>query len=44
MANCSGSIHGHPRGTIAGATAMKQAIDKTFDSVYESAINKWGLV
>jgi ribulose-bisphosphate carboxylase large chain len=44
MANCGGSIHGHPGGTIAGATAMKQAITKTFGSEYESAIKKWGLV
>lgn len=42
MANCGGSIHGHPGGTIAGATAMKQAIDKTFGPQYEEAIKKWG--
>jgi len=43
MANCGGSIHGHPGGTISGATAMKQAIDKTFGNEYDEAIQKWGL-
>ena len=27
MANCGGSIHGHPNGTISGAKAMKDAIN-----------------
>lgn len=27
MANCGGAIHGHPNGTLAGATAMRYAID-----------------
>jgi ribulose-bisphosphate carboxylase large chain len=44
MANCGGSIHGHPGGTIKGALAMKQAIDKKFGVEYEEAIHKWGLV
>ena len=44
MANCGGSIHGHPGGTVKGAIAMKQAIDKTFGSEYEEAIKKWGIV
>lgn len=44
MANCGGSIHGHPGGTLSGATAMKQAIDKTFGSEYDEAIQKWGLI
>ena len=44
MANCGGSIHGHPGGTIKGALAMKQAIDKNFGIEYEEAIKKWGLV
>jgi ribulose-bisphosphate carboxylase large chain len=44
MANCGGSIHGHPGGTIAGAKAMKQSINKTYGSEYEEAIKKWGLI
>ncbi len=44
MANCGGAIHGHPGGSQKGATAMKQAIDKTFGEEYEQAIQKWGLV
>ena len=44
MANCGGSIHGHPGGTKAGATAMRQAIDKTFGPEYDTAIAKWGLI
>jgi ribulose-bisphosphate carboxylase large chain len=44
MANVGGAVHGHPGGTIAGARAMRQAIDKTFESEYHEAINKWGLI
>lgn len=44
MANCGGAIHGHPGGTIKGATAMKQAINRTFGDEYDEAIKKWGLV
>ena len=44
MANCGGSIHGHPKGTLGGARAMKQAIDKTFGEEYDLAIKKWGKV
>jgi ribulose-bisphosphate carboxylase large chain len=44
LANCGGSLHGHPNGTIAGALAMRQAIDKNFDEEYLVAINKWGFV
>jgi ribulose-bisphosphate carboxylase large chain len=44
LANCGGSLHGHPQGTVAGALAMRQAIDKTFDNEYLVAINKWGFV
>jgi len=44
MANCGGSIHGHPGGTLNGAKAMKQAIDKTLGSEYKQAIDKWGYV
>jgi ribulose-bisphosphate carboxylase large chain len=44
MANCGGSIHGHPGGTISGATAMKQAINETFGKEYNEAIQKWGFI
>jgi ribulose-bisphosphate carboxylase large chain len=44
MANCGGAIHGHPGGTIKGALAMKQSIDKTYGYEYNQAIEKWGLV
>jgi ribulose-bisphosphate carboxylase large chain len=44
MANVGGAIHGHPGGTISGATAMRQAIDKTFGPEYDQAITKWGLI
>mmetsp|Transcript_34096 Transcript_34096/g.47255 ORF Transcript_34096/g.47255 Transcript_34096/m.47255 type:complete len:401 (+) Transcript_34096:134-1336(+) len=44
MANTGGAIHGHPGGTMAGAKAMKQAIDGDHGPEYEAAIAKWGLV
>jgi ribulose 1,5-bisphosphate carboxylase large subunit-like protein len=44
LANAGGKIHGHPGGTVAGARAMRQAIDKTPGPEYETAINLWGLV
>ncbi len=44
MANCGGAIHGHPGGTVSGAKAMRQAIDKTHQNEYFQAIDKWGLV
>ncbi len=44
MANCGGSIHGHPDGTKSGAMAMRQAIDKNYLSEYNEAIRKWGLI
>ena len=48
-----GGIHGHPRGTIAGAKAMRQAVDaslkkiplKKYSKTHEElalAINRWG--
>ena len=43
MANVGGAIHGHPGGTLSGAKAMRQAIDKIFDREYFEAIDKWGL-
>ena len=44
IANVGGAIHGHPLGTIAGAKAMRQAIDKNHGIEYEQAIAKWGFV
>ena len=44
IANVGGAIHGHPMGTLAGANAMRQAIDKTHEIEYEQAIAKWGYV
>jgi len=31
-------------GTLAGARAMRQAVDKTHGIEYEQAITKWGYV
>ena len=43
MANVGGAMHGHPMGTLSGGLAMKQAINKDFDSIeYKTAIKKWG--
>lgn len=42
MANVGGAIHGHPLGTVSGARAMRQAIDKDFSLEYDMAIAKWG--
>lgn len=42
MANVGGAIHGHPQGTLSGAIAMRQAIDKTYGQCYDEAIEKWG--
>jgi ribulose-bisphosphate carboxylase large chain len=44
MANVGGAMHGHPGGTQAGATAMRQAVDKTYGPEYDQAITKWGLI
>ena len=44
LANCGGAVHGHPGGTLSGALAMRQAIDGFFDTEYNQAIEKWGLV
>lgn len=43
LANSGGAVHGHPGGTIAGARAMRQAVDKTYGPEYDQAITKWGL-
>jgi ribulose-bisphosphate carboxylase large chain len=48
-----GGIHGHPKGTIAGARAMRQAIDATIKNIslkkysekyieLKQALDKWG--
>lgn len=44
MANVGGAIHGHPSGTLSGARAMRQAIDRTYGLEYSEAIQKWGVV
>lgn len=44
LANAGGAVHGHPGGTISGALAMRQSIDKQYGEEYNIAINKWGLV
>ena len=44
LANAGGAVHGHPKGTLSGAKAMRQAIDKTYDQDYNLAIEKWGLI
>ena len=42
LANVGGAIHGHPGGTIAGAKAMRQAVDKKPGPEFRVAIDKWG--
>lgn len=44
LANAGGAVHGHPSGTVAGAAAMRQAIDKNYQYEYHQAIEKWGLI
>lgn len=44
LANAGGAVHGHPGGTIAGAKAMRQAVDGNFGKEYDQAIEKWGKV
>jgi ribulose 1,5-bisphosphate carboxylase large subunit-like protein len=44
LANAGGAVHGHPGGTIAGARAMRQAIDHNYQTEYDQAIAKWGKV
>jgi len=44
LSNAGGAVHGHPGGTIAGARAMRQAIDKNYGEEYNLAIQKWGKV
>lgn len=42
LANAGGAVHGHPGGTVAGARAMRQAIDQDNGAEYKIAIEKWG--
>jgi ribulose 1,5-bisphosphate carboxylase large subunit-like protein len=42
LANTGGAVHGHPGGTLSGARAMRQAIDRTHGDEYRAAIEKWG--
>ena len=42
LANSGGSIHGHPSGTLAGAKALRQAIDHEPGIEYSEAIQIWG--
>ena len=44
LGNAGGSVHGHPEGTLSGARAMRQAIDKTYGQEYNVAITKWGKI
>jgi ribulose-bisphosphate carboxylase large chain len=44
LLNCGGAIHGHPGGTVNGARAMRQAIDRQHGKEYDEAISTWGLV
>jgi ribulose-bisphosphate carboxylase large chain len=44
MANVGGAIHGHPGGSLSGAKAMRQSIDREYSDEYEQAISKWGIV
>jgi ribulose 1,5-bisphosphate carboxylase large subunit-like protein len=42
LGNAGGAVHGHPNGTLSGAKAMRQSIDKTYGKEYHEAIFKWG--
>ena len=44
LGNAGGAVHGHPEGTLAGAMAMRQAVDKTHGREYKLAIQKWGKI
>jgi ribulose-bisphosphate carboxylase large chain len=44
LANAGGAVHGHPNGTVSGARAMRQAVDKSHGDEYHTAIKKWGLI
>jgi len=42
LANAGGAVHGHPNGTVSGAKAMRQAIEKNYEKEYLLAISQWG--
>jgi ribulose-bisphosphate carboxylase large chain len=42
LGNAGGAVHGHPNGTLSGAKAMRQSIDKTYGKEYHEAIFKCG--
>lgn len=44
LGNAGGAVHGHPDGTLCGAKAMRQSIDKVYGPEYDKAIEKWGKV
>ena len=44
LGNAGGAIHGHPNGTLSGAKAMRQSVDKNYGSEYNEAIAKWGKI
>lgn len=44
LGNAGGAIHGHPNGTLSGARAMRQAVDKNYEKEYQEAITKWGKI
>jgi ribulose-bisphosphate carboxylase large chain len=44
LGNAGGAIHGHPNGTLSGAKAMRQSVDKTYGTEYTHAIEKWGKI
>lgn len=44
LGNAGGAVHGHPEGTLAGAMAMRQSVDKKHGREYELAIQKWGKI
>jgi ribulose-bisphosphate carboxylase large chain len=44
LGNAGGAVHGHPDGTLCGAKAMRQSIDKTYGQEYNKAIAKWGKI
>ena len=55
IVQAGGGVHGHPGGTMAGAVAMRQAINSIRDNVplkeyakthreLKEAIDKWGYI
>ena len=44
LGNAGGAIHGHPSGTLAGAKAMRQAVNNVYGTEYTQAIERWGKI